>query len=360
MSSSSKKAPSAVVGLDIGTDSIKVSEAKFAKDTVTITSLGVAKTPEGVIENEVIIDPDKLGKAIKALLTESGIKTRKCVRFGGGPIARGAAGDRGPQDDARGTRRDYEVGDRALRSVFPNEIVKDFHALETPGADPDARQMEVLLAVAQQELIDSHVKTLMVAGLQPMAIDVEPLAAGRVLIDAGQNNTRNEGVAIINIGANNADLTFFESGVLTYPSPPFGIAGVNFTREISEALGQTMEQAEMTKKEYAVVDLEALDQVSRPEPAEASEPTSFDTVVLPDFGAAPQDAPATAPAPEPAHTDRFHEHHRRTGVRCAGWAKWAVVRSRRSRRPPGSGCACASEPVVRLGRTCGGAIGNGV
>jgi len=81
---SRKSPPSAVVGLDIGTDSIKVAEAKYGKDGITITGLGLAPTPAGSIENEVIVDPKALGAAIKALLAESGIKTKKVVSSVGG------------------------------------------------------------------------------------------------------------------------------------------------------------------------------------------------------------------------------------------------------------------------------------
>jgi Tfp pilus assembly PilM family ATPase len=80
MSSSNKKIPPAMVGIDIGIDSIKVAEAKYNdKDGITITGLGIARTPIGVIENEMIVDPKGLGDAIKTLLNDSGIKTKKCV-----------------------------------------------------------------------------------------------------------------------------------------------------------------------------------------------------------------------------------------------------------------------------------------
>ena len=302
MAPSIKNAPSAMLGLDIGTNSIKVAEAKMTKDGVTITGLGVARTPEGVIENEVIVDPQTLGKAIKALLNECSIKTKKCVSSVAGQsrvVLRVIEVPKMTDEELAETMK-WEI--ERYVPFAPNEVVKDFHTLDTPGSDPDAQQMEVLLAVAQQELIDTHVKALTAAGLQPVAIDVEPLAAGRALIDSGPDEVKQQGVAIVGIGATNSDLTFFENGVLTYPSPPFGIAGVNFTREISEALGQTIEQAEMTKKEYAVVNLDAFDQTQQAfEPEPASEPTSFDTVVRPDFGSAGE----PEPTPTPAHTVGF-------------------------------------------------------
>ena len=53
---------------------------------------------------------------------------------------------------------------------------------------PEAQNMEVLLAVAQEDMINAHVDTLFRAGLDPVALDVEPLAAGRSLIDINRES----------------------------------------------------------------------------------------------------------------------------------------------------------------------------
>ena len=67
------------VGINIGTSLIKVVEARPGKDGPQITALGVAPTPPGAIDNEVIVDPQTLGQAIRRLLSESGISCKKCV-----------------------------------------------------------------------------------------------------------------------------------------------------------------------------------------------------------------------------------------------------------------------------------------
>lgn len=303
MSPSRKSAPSAVVGLDIGSDSIKVAEAKFAKDGITITGLGVAKTPEGTVENEIILDPQTLGKAIKALLAESGIKTRKCVSAVGGQsqvVVRVIEVPKMSRDELVETMK-WEIERHVPFSV--NEVVKDFQPLERDNPDPNAQNMEVLLAVARQELIANHVETLQAAGLQPMAIDIEPLAESRSLIETSTNGAKQEIVAIVNIGSNRTDVGIFENGMLTFPSPPLGIAGVSFTREIAESMGQTLDQAETTKKEYAAVDVEALTGPAGVQPdedaAQADEATSFDTV-FDSFSPAETFGPSAFDANEPA------------------------------------------------------------
>jgi len=322
MSPSRKSPPSAIVGLDIGSDSIKVAEAKFGKDGITITGLGVARTPEGVFENEVITDPKALGTAIKALLNESGIKTKQVVSSVAGQsrvVVRVIEVPKMTPNELAETMK-WEV-ERHV-PFAPTDVMMDFQPLEKPNTDPDAQNMEVLLAVAQNELINTHVESLLAAGLKPVAIDIEPLAAGRSLIEISLNSKHENIVAIVNIGANNTDLGIYEEGLLTFPSPPLSIAGMSFTREISETLGKTLEEAETTKKEYASVKLSAFapapvdDQsaaapVSPPEQT-ASEPTSFDMSVGPDMGfvsAFDFDAPAqpsepVQPEPAPAESEQ--------------------------------------------------------
>lgn len=280
-----KSKPSAMVGLDIGTDTIKVVEAKLVKGNIAITGLGIARLPEGVIENDVVVDPKALGNAIKALLAEAGIKTRQVTGAIAGQsclVVRVVEVPKmSPSELAETMKWELE------RQVPwpPDEVIMDYQVIEKPEADPNAKNAEVLLAVARLEAVNSYVQALTAAGLKPVAIDIQPLAAGRALIDVSTNGAKDQIVAIVDIGATDTELAVFEKGVLAYPNPQIPIAGINFTREIAEVLGQTLEQAESTKKEYAAV---KLDQFAGPqlpgataaEPALQApgvEPTVFDT-----------------------------------------------------------------------------------
>ena len=118
-----------MVGLDIGTDSIKVAEAKFARDGITISGLGIARTPEGVFDNELIVDPKALGQAIKALLAESGVKTKKCVSSVSGSsqvVVRVISVPKMNQDELAETMK-WEVERHVPFS--PQEVVMDFQPL---------------------------------------------------------------------------------------------------------------------------------------------------------------------------------------------------------------------------------------
>lgn len=259
MSPSRKNVPSAVIGLDIGSDSIKVAEAKFAKGAITITGVGMAPTPAGTIENEVIVDPKTLGSAIKGLLSECGIKTKKCVSSVAGQSQVVARVIQVPKMSGKELAEAMKWEIERQVPFSPAESVFDFQPLEKKNTDPDAKEMDVLLAVAREELINSHVETLRAAGLRPMAIDIESLAAGRSLIESTKNVVSEKVIGIANIGAHSSDFVIFDDGVPSSPLP-LGISGDSFTKEISESLGQSVEEAEVAKKEYAVVNLDGFPQ----------------------------------------------------------------------------------------------------
>lgn len=294
------KQGAAVVGIDIGSQAIKVVEAKATKTGIQITALAIAPTPEGVIENGIITDPSGLGASIKKLLNENGIKARKCVSAVSGQssvVLRVIEVPKMTKDELAETMK-WEVERQVPFS--PTEVVMDYQPLEKPNQAPDAQNMEVLLAVAQQDMINRHVEALMAAGLKPTAIDVVPLAAGRALIDLADTEANEHVIAVLDIGDVNADMGIFERGILTFPSPPMPVAGVNISRAISEDLGESLEQAERLKKELGKVDLQRIAAGLGADPAAAADDDQgYQTT---DYGIgvqSPFDAPEPAPAPEP-------------------------------------------------------------
>jgi type IV pilus assembly protein PilM len=248
--STPKQRPSggAFVGVDIGTQTIKVVEVKGAGGGLQITATGIANTPPGTIQQGVIADPKTLGLALKALLQQSGIKTTKSVSAAAGAAAVVVRVIELPKMTATELRETmkWEV-ERHI--PFPaSDVEMSFQRIEDPVADADpARNMEVLLAVAQRDMIASHIDTLKTAGLSPTVIDVEPLAVGRALINLSRNDTLTKNVVVVNIGASISDVSIFKKGVLRFPRT-IPLAGDNFTRAIADTLGLTMDAAEDEKK----------------------------------------------------------------------------------------------------------------
>ena len=133
--------------------------------------------------------------------------------------------------------------------------------------------MEVLLAVAQQDAVNNYVDTLFAAGWtrspltssrwpSPAPCWTSPRAGPVVRPQAparrdGFDEPLPETVAIVNIGAANTDIAIFQGDQLTFPRS-LPLAGDSLTRAIAEALQYTLEQAERVKRDYAVVQLDRM------------------------------------------------------------------------------------------------------
>jgi type IV pilus assembly protein PilM len=259
------------VGLDIGSQQIKAVELRLGKTgRLTVSAIGVAPTPVGVMQNNIITDPQAMGQAIRQLLRESGITTKRIVGSVAGQSAvviRIIEVPRMTDAELKETMR-WEV-ERHV-PFAPSETIIDYQPLVSNdpamAANPN---MEVLLAVAQQDIISNFVDAIFAAGQDPVAIDIEPRAASRAMLDlvdgrpvvrpltAFSTDQNQETVAIVNIGASNTDISIFQDGQLAFPRS-LPLAGDSLTRAIADLLGYPMEQAERIKRDYATVQLDRM------------------------------------------------------------------------------------------------------
>jgi type IV pilus assembly protein PilM len=279
------------VGLDIGSSMIKVAEVVPGRNGVMVRALGMAPTPPGSMENNIIVDTQLLGQAVKKLLRESGVSTKTSVSSVSGQSALVVRVIEVPKmsDSELAETMKWEVERHVPFAA--NEVIMDFQPIERADAPPDAQNMEVLLAVAQQDMIDRHVEMLFAAGLTPSAIDVEPLAASRALIELGPDPWGQKTVAIVNIGASNTDIGIFRDGILAFPRT-LPLAGDSLTRAIMAQMGLAEEQAEEMKRNFGEV---IMDQAAAaPQAAPVDIGAGFLDFSVP--GGAPEQ-----PAAEPEH-----------------------------------------------------------
>ncbi|MBP7784809.1 MAG: type IV pilus assembly protein PilM [Firmicutes bacterium] len=247
------------VGLDIGSGLIKVVEARSGKAGPQITALGVCPTPDGVVSDDLVMDPPALGKVIKQLLADNGIQAKRCVSSVSGQSSVVVRIIEVPMMSSKELQETMKWEIERHVPFSASEIVMDFAAIEKTDASPADQNMEVLLAVAQQELVNRHVETLFAAGLDPVAIDVEPLAASRSVLELSGNGDLEQTVALVNIGNDITDISIFRNGVLAFPRS-LPLAGKAITRALSDTLQITSDQAEQLKRERARVMMERADQ----------------------------------------------------------------------------------------------------
>jgi type IV pilus assembly protein PilM len=167
------------------------------------------------------------------------------------------------------------------QTPFPvDQVIFDFAPLPAPEGAPESDQMDVFLAVGQEDMINAHVQVLQGAKLTPLHIDVEPLALGRALIGLPGGEYLERSVIIIDLGATFTGIYIFRNGwpafLRTIPT-----AGESLTDAIREALGLSREQAEQAKRAFTDLTGMAYEGPAEPsdeEPEEGESSGVFDSL----------------------------------------------------------------------------------
>ncbi len=243
-----------VLALDIGSRFIKVAEMRLARGAVALLNVAVGPTPPGLVDNNQILDPVNLGRAVRELLGMNKIRTKAVVVAISGQssvVVRPIDLPKMSTKELAETMK-FEVERHIPFAV--DEVVMDYAPIIPAEELPESESnMKVLLAVAHEDLIKNYIKMIAAAGLHPLAMDVEILAAMRALVDIAEHTGGYETtVALVNIGAGSTDISIVSQGNLSFTrSVP--IAGDTLTEAIADQLGRSFDEAEDIKREHARV-----------------------------------------------------------------------------------------------------------
>lgn len=260
------------VGLNIGNDSIKVVELQAKGGDIAVTAMGMVHTPAESISNGVVMSVGALQTALRDLFKQAGIKSKRVTISVAGTGALVVRVIEVPRMSDKELDDNMRVDADRYIPFPPSEVIMDYKALRELPSDPDSPNMDVLLAAAQREIIDLHIKVLEEAKFEARAIEVEPLAVSRALtqtvtkqaqalqaqaLQNGQGNA-NVGIdevdysrvsAIINIGAAGTEISVLRGDVLVFTrTVPNG--GNALTQALVDYLGLPWHDAERVKREW--------------------------------------------------------------------------------------------------------------
>ena len=206
----------------------------------------VIPTPAGAVRGGVIVDAPAVAEALQEIRARYGAKTKKVIASVGGDSSVVVRITEVPKMSGKELDEaiQWELDEQ---TPFPvDEVIYDYAPIEREDADPEATEMEVLMAVAQEDLVAAHVEAIQGGGMQPVAIDIEPLAIGRAVVDAAGEELADQTVVNVHIGATNTLILIFRHKVLSFvrviPS-----AGENLTQAMVQSLMLDQDQAEIVK-----------------------------------------------------------------------------------------------------------------
>src|SRR3954467_9127333 len=196
------------VGLDIGSGLIKVAVIDHSKREPELVRVTVAPLlADAIVEGEVM-DPGIVADAIQAALSNAGIEQKEVVTAVGGRdvIIKKIAIERVKEQQARELMR-WEAEQHVPFDMESGEL--DFPIL---APDADGLEMSVLLVAAKRELVESKVRVLTDAGLQPAIVDVDAFALDNAF-ELNHPDAMQGLVALVNIGNDVTNINILEDGL---------------------------------------------------------------------------------------------------------------------------------------------------
>ena len=196
------------VGLDIGSGLVKVAVIDHSKKQPELVKVAVVPLlADAIVEGEVM-DPGIVAEAIQSCLAAAGVKGKQVVTAVGGRdvIIKKIQIERVKEQQARELMR-WEAEQHVPFDMESVEL--DFQILDP---DDDGVEMSVLLVAAKRELIESKLRVLTDAGLEPGMVDVDAFALHNAF-EVNYPEAMRGIVALVNIGHDVTNINILDDGV---------------------------------------------------------------------------------------------------------------------------------------------------
>jgi len=196
------------VGLDIGSGLVKVAVIDHSKKQPELVKVAVVPLlADAIVEGEVM-DPGIVAEAIQSCLAAAGVKGKQVVTAVGGRdvIIKKIQIERVKEQQARELMR-WEAEQHVPFDMESVEL--DFQILDP---DDDGVEMSVLLVAAKRELIESKLRVLTDAGLEPSMVDVDAFALHNAF-EINYPEAMRGIVALVNIGHDVTNINILDEGV---------------------------------------------------------------------------------------------------------------------------------------------------
>lgn len=230
-----------LVGLDIGSRSIKIAEAVEVKNGFRLERYGEVDIPTGWIQDGQIREPTLVADAIRKLVADTKIREKNtAVSIGGYSII--VKKIQVPFQTVESLQDTIQVEAEQYIPFDISEVYLDFDVLGKP--DPTTSRMDVLLVAAKKEVVEDIVSIITLAGLKACVVDIDAFALQNVFELA--LGSESEATALIDIGAHKTTLNIVQDGVsLLMRDVPLGCEQI--TIKIAKVENCSFEEAEAIK-----------------------------------------------------------------------------------------------------------------
>lgn len=237
-------------GVDLSDFSVKIIAFEKKAGKISLSSFGRQEIIPGIIEEGEIKKEAELIEIIKKAVKEvqgSPLKNKYCVVS----LPEAESFVRVLQLPLMDKSEVGEAIKWEIETNIPlglNEIYYDWqiiNSLDKEATAANQQHLDILVGVLPKRIVNPYLNVLKMAGLQPLAFEIESLAIARALL---KNGTCEEPTMVIDMGAKKTSLViFFRQAVYLTASLP--ISNSSFITTLSEKLYVNAEEAKRIKFE---------------------------------------------------------------------------------------------------------------
>lgn len=231
-----------IIGLDIGSHSIKVMELKESRSGQwRLQKFGIHKLPAEAIVDGAVMNSAAVVDGIRDLVARHKIKTRDvATAISGHSVIIKKITLPTMSDEELAESIQWEAEQYIPFSI--NDVNIDTQIL---SRSEESGQMDVILVAAKKDIIHEYTAVISEAGLKPLIMDVSSFSVENSY-EMNEEIEPGEIVALVNVGASLVNIHILNDGVSAF-TRDINMGGNQFTEEIQKQLNVSYEEAEALK-----------------------------------------------------------------------------------------------------------------
>jgi type IV pilus assembly protein PilM len=230
-----------LVGLDIGSHSVKVMQLKAHDAGLTLLNFGHAVLPAEFVFEGKVTRPEAIASTVQGLVRHLGIKEKSvAASVSGHEVISKKVEVPVMTDEDLADRMQSELGHYIPYSI--SEVDIDYQIVDTSKDRPN--YMEVLLVAAKKETVNDHVNLIKLCDLNPVVVDVDYFALSNAF--EATHGFAEKNIALIDIGATKAIMNIICRGFPVF-TRGISIGGRQITEKIEDRFESAPQEAESIK-----------------------------------------------------------------------------------------------------------------
>src|SRR2546430_1285345 len=230
-----------IVGLDVGSSSIKAVELKKKGGQIEVAHLGLEPLSSDIVVDSMIVDSGTVSSAISKLFAENQIKTKAVATAVSGHsviVKKISLPSMSDQELA-------ETIEKEAAQHIPFDLADvslDYQILSEEVGNP---QMDVLLVAVKKDKILNYTNVLSMAGRTPAIVDIDALALQNCY-EYNYQPAPGQVVALLNLGASVMNINIVKGTTPLFPRD-VSVGGHQYTDSLQKELDLSFDDAESLK-----------------------------------------------------------------------------------------------------------------